>query len=143
MNGIIKIRIVEIGPGTGALAESVIEYLKMNAMRRKINFEYHCVEISKSLCSTIEQRFDRNEPRMLQSEQIKVFNQSIFDYNLSTRDPTFVIGMEILDNMPHDRLYKETEDVSQPWTHQTMIDIEKQGEEEILVETYEEINDEW
>ena len=36
-----KFNIVEIGPGTGALAESVIQYLNSNMFQRKVNFDYH------------------------------------------------------------------------------------------------------
>lgn len=29
--------------------------------------------------------------------------------------------MEILDNMPHDRLYKDSEDIREPWKYQTIV----------------------
>jgi len=29
------------------------------------------------------------------------------DFKRQSRDHTYIIGLEILDNMPHDRLYKE------------------------------------
>ncbi|CAI2371507.1 unnamed protein product [Moneuplotes crassus] len=138
-----NIRIVEIGPGTGVLAESIIEYLKMNAVQRRINFDYHLVEISESLCKNIEQRMEDSFPSLIKNEQIKVFNKSILEYDISTKVPTFVIGMEILDNMPHDRLYKESEDVKEPWKYQTTVELNKEGGEEFLQENIEEINDEW
>jgi hypothetical protein len=37
--------------------------------------------------------------------KIKIVNKSIFDYTEKSNDHTFVVGFEILDNMPHDRLY--------------------------------------
>jgi hypothetical protein len=37
--------------------------------------------------------------------KIKIFNGSILDYNHIIKDHCFVVGLEILDNMPHDRLY--------------------------------------
>jgi SAM-dependent MidA family methyltransferase len=40
-NNYSKFQIVEIGPGTGALAQSVIEYLSFNMFKNKMNFEYH------------------------------------------------------------------------------------------------------
>lgn len=80
---------------------------------------------------------------MLKTEQVKVFNQSIFDYNQHTKDPCFIIGMEILDNMPHDRLYKDSSNPIDPWTHQTRVSMHSEEGEEVYEEVYEEINDEW
>jgi hypothetical protein len=37
--------------------------------------------------------------------------------------------MEILDNMPHDRLYKDTEDIREPWKYQTMVKQIQKNEE--------------
>ena len=36
---------------------------------------------------------------------MQIFNGSIFDFNSRIKDHTYILGMEILDNMPHDRLY--------------------------------------
>lgn len=36
-----KIKIIEIGPGRGALAESIIQYLSMSSLERKLIYEYH------------------------------------------------------------------------------------------------------
>ena len=46
-------------------------------------------------------------------------------------EPTFVIGMEILDNMPHDRLYA---DESGKFQTQAVVEMTEKHGEEILSE---------
>lgn len=48
-----------------------------------------------------KQKFDRG--------QIKIFNGDIADYEHPTSEFTFVVGLEILDNMPHDRIWLDAE----------------------------------
>ena len=42
--------------------------------------------------------------------QIKIYNSSIFDYNIKSNEFCFVVGLEILDNMPHDRIWLDSQD---------------------------------
>ena len=44
---------------------------------------------------------------MYDEDRIKIYNTSILDFNKKFNDNCFVIGMEILDNMPHDRLFAD------------------------------------
>ena len=79
-----------------------------------------------------KQLYDRN--------QIKIYNSSILDFNKKIKEQCFVVGMEILDNMPHDRLYR---DESGEFTTQAMVNIHtdlKSGEE-TLEEVREPIDD--
>lgn len=48
-----------------------------------------------------------NHRQLLESNKIKIFNGSIFDFTrkVSGSQHCFVVGLEVLDNMPHDRLY--------------------------------------
>jgi len=46
-----------------------------------------------------------NHNQLYNEGKIKIFNGSILDYNQIITDHCFVVGLEILDNMPHDRLY--------------------------------------
>ena len=101
-----KIKIIEIGPGTGALSASILEFFRNNDFDKKIQIEYNLVEISSSLCDTIESRFKSTLNEHLESGKVKIYNSSIFDFKQKEEGPSFVIGMEILDNMPHDRIYK-------------------------------------
>lgn len=42
---------------------------------------------------------------LMDNNRIKIYNNSILDFNRKINQYCFVIGMEVLDNMPHDRLY--------------------------------------
>jgi hypothetical protein len=42
----------------------------------------------------------------MDNNRIKIFNGSILDFNKKINNQhCFVVGLEILDNLPHDRLY--------------------------------------
>jgi hypothetical protein len=41
----------------------------------------------------------------LEKNKIKIFNGGILDFNRKINTHCFVVGLEILDNLPHDRLY--------------------------------------
>lgn len=45
-----------------------------------------------------------NHKKLLDEGRIKIYNSSIMDFDKRQDGRTFVIGLEILDNMPHDRL---------------------------------------
>jgi len=44
-------------------------------------------------------------PQLFHNNQIKIYNSSIMDLDKKIQGKTFVVGLEILDNMPHDRLF--------------------------------------
>lgn len=48
--------------------------------------------------------------------------------------------MEILDNMPHDRLYRDYEGLDFPWTRQAVVDTNQEGK---FYEKQTEITDKW
>jgi hypothetical protein len=41
----------------------------------------------------------------LEKNKIKIFNGGILDFQRKINTHCFVVGLEILDNLPHDRLY--------------------------------------
>ena len=69
------IKIFEIGPGTGILAQSIIEFMKNYSHSNKI--EYHLIEISEMLCkNALSKRFENEK-----GVSINIHNKSIFEYN--------------------------------------------------------------
>ena len=48
---------------------------------------------------------NKNHKDLVKNGNIKFFNGSIFEYQNKTKEHCFILGFEILDNMPHDRLY--------------------------------------
>ena len=49
-----------------------------------------------------------NHKEKMDKGQIKIYNSSIFDYNIKSNEFCFVVGLEILDNMPHDRIWLDS-----------------------------------
>lgn len=96
---------LEIGPGTGTMADSVLDFYKNYNLQMYKNCEYVLVEISPELALRCEQLMMKNHPQLYKEGKIKIYNASIFDFNKRIDDHCFVLGMEILDNMPHDRLF--------------------------------------
>jgi hypothetical protein len=47
----------------------------------------------------------QNHKQLLDEGRIKIYNGSIMDFDKKIEGPCFVVGLEILDNMPHDRLF--------------------------------------
>lgn len=71
--------------------------------------------------------------KLYDENKIKIYNSSILDFNKKINEHCFVIGMEILDNMPHDRLYKKNKS-DETFSEQAVIEIKtdhKTGEEKL------------
>ena len=103
------LRIVEIGPGTGTLADSILDFYKNYSLDLYRNCEYILVEISPQLADKCEQVLKHKHKSLYNEDRIKIYNSSILDFNKKINEQCFVIGMEILDNMPHDRLFSDGE----------------------------------
>ena len=108
--------------------------------------EYTFVEISPELAGECEAVMRRNHPDLCNRGQIKILNGSILDVQTKVKDFCFVVGMEILDNMPHDRLFKESYSVEggsdDLFTHYSTIEMMHQkNEPEQLVERLVSIKD--
>ena len=102
-----RLRVVEMGPGTGTFADSMLDFFKNYDLDIYRECEYIFVEISPQLAAKCEELMRQNHKQLLESNKIKIFNGSIFDFNRKIGGNThcFVVGLEVLDNMPHDRLY--------------------------------------
>ena len=103
-----KLRVMEIGPGTGTFADRLLDFMKNYDLSLYRNCEYTFVEISPQLAAECESLMRQNHRQLLESGQIKILNGSVLDVHTKIKDFCFVVGNEILDNMPHDRLYSES-----------------------------------
>lgn len=65
------------------------------------------VEISPHLADKCEETMRTKHKQLYDEDKIKIYNASILDFNKKINDHCFVVGMEILDNMPHDRLFRD------------------------------------
>ena len=57
-----KLRICEIGPGTGSFADSILDFYKNYSLDLYRNCEYIMVEISPQLCETCEEIMREKHP---------------------------------------------------------------------------------
>lgn len=80
----------------------------------------------------------------MESNKIKIFNGSIFDFNRKIGGNThcFVVGLEVLDNMPHDRLYFDKKSGELTSMSSIKITRDSEGKEISLNETQLSIEDE-
>lgn len=85
-----------------------------------------------------------NHKQLLDEGRIKIYNSSIMDFNQKVEGRTFVVGLEILDNMPHDRLYTAksmgTGTDSSKFTHASVVNRPSLNPEE-LSESFKEIGE--
>jgi len=110
-----KLRVLEMGPGTGTFADSMLDFFKNYDLDIYRDSEYIFVEISPQLATLCEDLMRKNHRELLESNKIKIFNGSIFDFTrkVGQNQHCFVVGLEVLDNMPHDRLYFEGDRLTQ------------------------------
>ena len=87
-----KLIIYEMGPGTGALAESILDYVKMTEPFLYRTMEYHMIEISPSLHAAQIQRFKSTA----HYSKIRFSNKSFFHVTEVEPRECFVLGFEVL-----------------------------------------------
>ncbi|OWM67625.1 hypothetical protein CDL15_Pgr024710 [Punica granatum] len=131
----VPLKIYEIGGGSGTCAKGILDYIKLNAPERVYNsMTYTSVEISPSLAK-------------IQRETVGQVSSHLSRFRVECRDaasgwggveqhPCWVIMLEVLDNLPHDLVYAESQ-VS-PWME---VWVEKQHNKETLSELYKPLQD--
>ena len=80
----------------------------------------------------------QNHKYLFERGQIKIINGNVLDLKTKVKDFCFVIGMQVLDNMPHDRLYAESHQVEggdpELFNYLSTIEMSYKGKEEMLEE---------
>lgn len=94
------IRFVEIGAGNGTCAKGVLDFIRANYPSLYARVDYTIVDVSKAFVA--RQRQNLREHAAV--GKIQILNQSVFEYLEQDSQPGFIIGLEILDNLPHDKL---------------------------------------
>lgn len=133
----VPLKIYEIGGGSGTCAKGIMDYIKLNAPTRVYNnMSYISVEISSSLAKR-------------QMETVGDVQSHLSKFRVECRDaaepsgwgeadqePCWVIMLEVLDNLPHDLVYAESQ-VS-PWME---VWVEKSEERSDPSELYKPLQD--
>ncbi|OQR84466.1 hypothetical protein THRCLA_10823 [Thraustotheca clavata] len=95
-----KLNIYEIGGGAGTNALCILDYIKEHAPGLYANTKYTMIEISPRMAA-------RQRERVKNHSNCSVINTDILTYSKAhpkVNDPCFFIAMEVLDNLPHDKV---------------------------------------
>lgn len=168
------LRILEIGGGNGTCALGILDYLERHYPELYRQTEYTIVELSEFMIETQRETLEKHLthhtrenaaaaaaaaggstpsaslPGITSSPRVRLLNMSIIDWRELRADSTvFVIGLEVLDNMPHDRLRWSHATASQPSALQQVhvVSGNTRSEGVSTYQTYQErlgpINDPW
>lgn len=104
------LNIYEIGGGTGTLAKDALDWLREHRYDLYSSCRYDTIDISSNLA---ERQYDRVRGA---GHGDDIFHANVGDACLSdtwhrvagdrANDGCFIIGMEVLDNLPHDKIVK-------------------------------------
>lgn len=93
------IYLFEVGAGRGTLVLNILDHLKEHEKEIYDKVQYRIIEISSSMVKHQKSRLSSH------GSKVKIFHQSIFEWKEQiTSKNVFVILMEVLDNLPHDKV---------------------------------------
>jgi SAM-dependent MidA family methyltransferase len=72
--------------------------------------QYTIVEISETMINRCKATLAQAHPQLMASGQLRFVNCGIKDYPHHCTDTVYVIMLEVLDNMPHERIYFDSKD---------------------------------
>jgi len=108
------LRILEMGGGNGTCADGILDYLQTHYPGLYDVTSYTIVELSEYMHETQKRTLAKHiatggvEVETTRGKQtlprVHLLNMSIIDWREMIDDTVFVIGLEVLDNFPHDRL---------------------------------------
>ncbi|GBG30023.1 Protein arginine methyltransferase NDUFAF7-like, mitochondrial [Hondaea fermentalgiana] len=109
------LRIVEIGGGNGTNALHVLDYIKECAPSVYARTKYKLIEISDAMAERQESLLGAAHPG-----RFEVVNEDFCSFQGHGEDgPCAVIALEVLDNLPHDKLVRKlspaSRDADTPW----------------------------
>eukprot|EP01127_Copromyxa_protea_P006131 TRINITY_DN15945_c0_g1_i1.p1 TRINITY_DN15945_c0_g1~~TRINITY_DN15945_c0_g1_i1.p1 ORF type:complete len:487 (+),score=71.99 TRINITY_DN15945_c0_g1_i1:207-1463(+) len=90
----------EIGGGNATCCVGILDYLKANHPALYVNTKYTSIDVSPFF---IERQKAKTQEHGHEGK-VEFINKSIFDFDGEYQEYGFVICLEILDNLPHDKL---------------------------------------
>lgn len=130
-----KIRVIEVGAGAGSALDSILVFFNNYEQSLYHLLEYVIVEISPQMCQRAKENLSKTHKKLLDRGHIKIINDDFLHYkqqNSSSKEFNFIIFLEVLDNMPHDKVVFCPN--SQDWKFQTMIEIQQNKPKEFLTQ---------
>lgn len=94
------LNIIEIGGGLGTNAKAFLDHLQYHHPKIYQQCKYTLCEISPSLAS-IQQE---NVKSSSHERQCEVINKDFLTWDTVINKPTIIIALEVLDNLPHDKV---------------------------------------
>jgi len=97
--------ITEVGGGNGSCAVGILDFLRDNYPELYEHTRYEIIDVSKP--------FHETQKKVLvnHASKVRLVNQNFFEYSGSSTARGFFIGLEILDNLPHDKLVVDDQGV--------------------------------
>lgn len=110
--------VYEVGPGNGSLCEDILGYFQDQIPEHMDSIEYNFIEISKFQAENILAGVQSNFP-----STIRIHNMSFLDWQIVEKRKSFVIAMEVFDNLAHDvvRLTEQSSDGGSVLVEQGMV----------------------
>jgi hypothetical protein len=119
----------EIGGGNGTNALHVLDYLQLQAPDTYDAIaKYHLVEISQVLADKQRQVLSASS----HANKVEVHHQDFLLWNSTVSEPCVVIALEVLDNLPHDKLLVSRRDGG--WRQVLVRDDSREEVDELLVD---------
>ena len=117
-----NIKIIEVGAGAASAADSILYFFKNFEQASYATMEYKIVEISPQMCKKARAKLENEHKKLLDNNQITIVNDDFLQYSQYDESLTFIILLEVLDNMPHDRVYFSDE--KKQWFYETMVEFD-------------------
>ena len=124
------LKFIEIGSGTGTGALSILDFYKNHHLKTYTSLQYYLCEISPVLAQISQKRLKEAHPELVKKGQVQVVNSGVMDWCQSLKQEVFIVGLEVLDNMPHDKVYKEDSE----WKYQTLVTEDLQEEKQPITD---------
>lgn len=134
------LQIFEIGGGAGTCARNILDYIKLKAPSIYESMRYVSVEISNALASKQVKSVHavRSHKSRFLVECRNACSQS--GWGEVDERPCFLIMLEVLDNQPHDLLYKK--DSCCPWLETYITrDEQERSKSQRLTEVHKPVQD--
>ena len=137
--------ILEIGGGHGTCANGVLTFLARYHPRLYAKTRYIIVDMSEQH-SVIQPVALRRHLTSRSGVRVELRHQSILDWNERLNENVFVIGLEVLDNMPHDHVMLDANgQVLQAHVHTLDASSRHHGHDrhQRYTERWQPLTDEW
>ncbi|KAF0743122.1 hypothetical protein Ae201684_002179 [Aphanomyces euteiches] len=116
-----KLTIFEIGGGAGTNAKCILDYIQDQAPALYEKTTYTMIEISPRMAA-------RQQERIKDHPMATVINTDILTYSKhfpKVTDPCYFLAMEVLDNLPHDKVTQEDGQWYETWVDPDALVEEK------------------